>query len=96
MRHSTHHQSAMKHVADTTTTADALMGAMVDSHHKAMESHHTAFEKHVTDTTITNISASVIQWLPPDVAAAAITQYAVSEDNRDKEPFFAYFSVLLI
>ena len=95
MHHSTHHQAAMKHVADTATTAGALTGAIVDSHHKAMESHHKAFEKHVTDT-VANISASVIQSLPPDVAADVITQYAVSEDGRDEEPDFAYLSMLLI
>jgi hypothetical protein len=95
MRHSTHHQAAMNHVADTATTAGALMGAMVASHHKAMESHHKVFEKHVTDTVATT-AASVIQSLPPDVAAAAITQYAVSEDGRDKELFFAYISMSLI
>jgi Holliday junction resolvasome RuvABC endonuclease subunit len=46
----THHQKAMKHVADTATTGSALKGAMVDSHHKAMEPHHKAVEKHIADT----------------------------------------------
>jgi hypothetical protein len=73
----------MKHVADTATTAGALMGAMVDSHHMAVESHHKAVEKHVTDI-VGAMATFVIQSLPPDVPAAALTQYAVSEDVRDK------------
>jgi hypothetical protein len=60
MRHSTHHQAAMKHVADTATTAGALMGAMVDSHHMAVESHHKAVEKHVADTATTALTHDAI------------------------------------